>query len=153
MKRIRVFCLSLAVAAVALATAATGAEQTDGKAGISVFPESYALTYQGFPYKKTACENPVYLAGQTVRLSAGTVQNDEGLWLCGWQYQGVTYPNGANFTMPAADVELVPVWGDKPQALSETAATKSEWKKELRNGQLLLIRDGQMYNILGGRVQ
>lgn len=115
--------------------------------------EKFALTYQGFLYKKTKCEDPTYAAGSKVRLSSGTKQREDGLWISGWEYQGVAYKLGAEFTMPEADVELTPVWGEKPQAIGNVQSDKAQWTKVIRNGQLIIIRDNVEYNILGGRLQ
>ena len=115
--------------------------------------EKYALTYQGFPYKKTLCEEPTYAAGSKVRLSSGTKQREDGKWITGWEFQGVTYEIGAEFTMPEADVELVPVWGEKSQGVDHVQGDKAQWTKVLREGKLIIIRDGVEYDILGTRIK
>jgi len=115
--------------------------------------EKYALTYQGFPYKKTLCEEPTYVAGSKVRLSSGTKQREDGKWILGWEYQGVTYEIGGEFTMPEADVELVPVWGEKSQGVDHVQGDKAQWTKVLREGQLYLMYNGTMYNVQGLRVK
>ena len=116
---------------------------------------TYTLTYQGFTYMKTQCEEPAYAAGATIKLSSGTIQNTEGKWLCGWEYNGQTYKNGASFTMPEADVELIPVWGDeKPQAIENTKSVKNSGSKILRDGKLFIVMpNGNVYNVMGQRVK
>ena len=119
--------------------------------------DKFSLTYQGFPYKRTLCEEPTYSAGTQVRLSSGTKQREDGLWISGWDYQGTFYAVGAEFTMPQADVELTPVWGEKPQTQGvetvQSSKADNAWTKIFRNGQLVIIRDGVEYNVLGGRIK
>lgn len=120
---------------------------------MSVAATEYTLTYQGFPYKKTQCADPTYPSGARVKLSSATIQNSEGVELTGWKYKRQTYPLGATFTMPAMNVELIPVWG-KNQAIDETESDNVEpaSKKILRNGQLIIIRGGIEYDVLGRRL-
>lgn len=136
MQKLSLLCLSLLMALCAFGT-------------------EYSLTYQGFPYKKTQCADPTYPSGTKVKLSSGTVQNDEGQWLTGWKFNRRTYNLGAEFTMPAVDVVLVPVWGKSQQGIDDVTSQESkvESQKILRNGQLIIVRGGIEYNVLGARVR
>ena len=107
----------------------------------------WTLSYQGFPYKRTACDLPVYNEGAVVRLSSARPRNEEGQVLSAWTYQGESYLPGADFTMPAADVVLVPVWGS--QAIEQVQSSNSNCQKLLREGQLIIVRDGVEYTIMG----
>lgn len=116
-------------------------------------PPKVRLTYQGFPYKRTSCEYPSFYIGALVRLSKTQPMNEEGQVLTGWLYNGETYLPGAAFTMPEEDVELVPVWGEQGIENTEHRAQNTEYRKELRDGQLVIVREGVEYNMMGGRVQ
>ena len=113
--------------------------------------EEYSLTYQGFPYMKTACENPTYAAGTIVKLSKGRPQIP-GKWFDGWEYKGVVYDPGDSFVMPAEDVVLVPKLQDVGEGIRQPE-TAPKARKILRDGQLLIVRDGVEYNVIGERVK
>lgn len=116
--------------------------------------EEYSLTYQGFPYMKTMCANPTYAAGTIVKLSSGRPQIP-GKWFDGWEYKGVVYNPGDNFTMPAEDVVLVPKMQDVGEGIDNVDSQESRVKsyKILRDGQLLIVRDDVVYNVIGERVK
>lgn len=111
---------------------------------------TYTLTYQGFPYIKTTCENPVYAYGEQVVLSAGQPQVEGKVFLY-WQYAGVNYLPGATFTMPAADVELIPVYDTNTAVDEVQSETKNS--KILQDGQLVIIHNGKSYNSLGQQLR
>lgn len=111
--------------------------------------ETYSLSYQGFPYRKTLCEEPTYEAGTVLTLSNAT-PTQGGKTLTGWRYDGVVYEPGASFTMPAADVVLAPIW-DHGTDIDQTNI-RTQAVKILRNGQLVIIRDGVEYNAQGTRI-
>ena len=111
--------------------------------------ETYSLSYQGFPYRKTLCEEPTYEAGTVLTLSNATPTKG-GKTLTGWRYDGVVYEPGASFTMPAADVVLAPIWDNGTDIDQTNIRTKAV--KILRNGQLVIIRDGVEYNAQGTRI-
>ena len=113
--------------------------------------EEYTLIYQGFPYMKTTCANPTYAAGTIVKLSSGRPQIP-GKWFDGWEYKGVVYDPGDNFTMPAEDVVLVPKLQDVGEGIRQPE-TAPKARKILRAGQLLIVRDGVEYNVIGERVK
>ena len=121
---------------------------------MAVSAEEYSLTYQGFPYMKTACENPTYAAGTIVKLSSGRPKIS-GKWLEAWVYNNVEYQPGDSFVMPAEDVVLVPKMKDVGEGIETVESQKSRVKsyKILRDGQLLIVRDGVEYNIIGVRVK
>lgn len=131
MKKIATLCLSLMIA-------------------MTVMAERYALAYQGFPYSKTLCAGPVYAAGSAVKLTTGTPEK-ENMTFAGWKYDGVVYAPGALFTMPAQDVELVPEWEEK-MAVEQVTGNAPETFKCIRDGQLLIVRDGVEYNAMGLRI-
>lgn len=112
--------------------------------------EVYTLTYEGYPYRKTLCENPSYAAGTSVTLSIGQPVKD-GVSLKAWKYDEVEYLPGATFVMPEADVVLVPVW--QSTVAVENVQTETQILKYLRDGQLIIVRDGVEYNAQGGRLQ
>jgi hypothetical protein len=112
---------------------------------------TYELTYKGFPYAKTTCDNPRYEEGATIKLSLGKPTNTEKTFLY-WKYNGVNYMPGAAFIMPATDVELIPVYeGD--MSATEQIEIHSSANKVIRNGQLLIIYNGKTYNTTGQQIQ
>ena len=111
----------------------------------------FKLTYEGFPYKRTSCAYPSYFAGAKVKLASGSPKNAEGQVVVAWMFKGETFEAGSEFTMPAEDAVLVPVWGEE-QGFESVQSTDSKVQKILRDGQLIIIRDGKEYNILGGRL-
>lgn len=113
--------------------------------------QKYELTYQGFPYAKTTCAIPSYVAGAEVQLSLGKPTNTEKTFLY-WQYNGANYMPGATFIMPAQDVELIPVYeGDA--TTTEQIEIHTSANKMIRNGQLLIIHNGKTYNTTGQQIQ
>ena len=59
---------------------------------------------------------------------------------------------GATFIMPAQDVELIPVYeGDATAA--ENIEIHTSKQKVIRNGQLLIIHNGKIYNTTGQQIQ
>ena len=116
---------------------------------------SVRLSYQGFPYKRTACAYPVYAAGSVVTLSAAQPQNSEGQIVIGWTYNGVTYLPGAQFTMPETDVELVPVWENPEQGIEQSGRqdATAERSKILREGRLYIFHGENEYDVQGARVK
>ena len=112
--------------------------------------DKYALTYQGYTYRKLTCEDPTYAAGEVVKLSSASP--DSALWFKGWAYNGVVYAPGADFTMPAADVELVPVFAGEGLP-GDVVKSKVQCTKEIRDGQLLSKRGDKYYNALGSEVK
>ena len=117
---------------------------------MTVMAEKYALTYQGFPYNKTLCAGPTYAAGSAVKLTTGTPEK-ENWTFAGWQYNGVVYAPGALFTMPAEAVELVPAWKEE-LAIEQVTGVVPKAYKVIRNGQLVIVRDGVEYNAIGMRI-
>ncbi|MBQ3673176.1 MAG: hypothetical protein II928_01740 [Paludibacteraceae bacterium] len=120
---------------------------------LAAMGQTYTLTYEGFPYMKTACEAPRYAAGEKVRLSSGQ-PNIPLQWFMGWQYNGeIYYPSGL-FTMPAEDVVLVPLFKDIKEGIEDAnGENKSKNRKFIRDGQLLIESNGVIYNVLGAKVK
>ena len=110
------------------------------------------ISYQGFPYRKTACEEPTYKEGTTYTLPTYVPKNEQGKELKAWSFGGETYAPGASFTVPATDVEFVPVWDGDATDIDHVAETVKA-VKILRDGQLIIVRDGAEYNIIGTRVK
>ena len=133
MRKITTLCLSLMIATAVMA-------------------EMYGLSYEGFPYNKTLCGGPTYAAGSAVKLTTG-IPVKEDVPLVGWKYKGILYAPGAMFTMPANDVVLVPVWQGEEGLETVNGERLTESRKILRDGQIIIIRDGKEYNILGERIQ
>ena len=113
-------------------------------------PPTYSLTYKDYPYKKIACEEPVYEAGTIIKLSNGKPTR-VGHEFLGWIYAGRLYQPGDNFVMPDENAELVACW-DEWEAIDE-ASVRVKAKKMIRNGQLIIVRDGVEYNVIGVRVK
>ena len=113
--------------------------------------ETYSLSYQGFPYYKTSCEGPTYAAGAAVKLTTGIPENADRTF-AGWRFEGVVYAPGAIFTMPMKDVELVPAWAEE-LAVETVHEMVSKPSKLVRDGQIVIIRDGVEYNVLGARLK
>ena len=113
--------------------------------------QKYELTYQGFPYAKTTCAIPSYVAGAEVQLSLGKPTNAEKTFLY-WQYNGANYMPGATFIMPAQDVELIPVYEGDATATKNIEIHSSK-QKVIRNGKLLIIHNGKTYNTTGQQIQ
>ena len=111
----------------------------------------YTLSYEGFPYKRTFCEIPSYEAGERVVLPAYIPQK-AGTEFFGWSYNGRYYFPLQEFVMPAADVVMVPVWGDDPRGV-ENIPVETKATKIIRDGQLIIVRDGVEYNVLGTEIQ
>ena len=112
---------------------------------------TYSISYQGFPYRKTACEEPTYEAGSTYTLPTFVPVNEEGKSLKEWSYGDATYAPGATFTIPESDVVFVPVWNGA-EAI-DNAAEAIRATKILRNGQLIIVRGEAEYNAIGTRVK
>ena len=110
----------------------------------------YELVYQGFPYKKTQCDNPTYAAGTSIQISVGKPQVQGREFIC-WQFNGVNYMPGDTFVMPAANVTLVPVYG--PSTGIQDVETIEKTTKKIVNGQLIIIHNGKQYNALGQIIQ
>ena len=64
-----------------------------------------------------------------------------------WSYDGDTYNPGEEFTMPDEDVELVPVWDY--EGIEGVQNTEYRIQKILRDGRLIIVRDGAEYDVLG----
>lgn len=109
-----------------------------------------AISYQGFPYRKTLCEEPTYKAGSTYTLPTAT-PTVGGKTLTAWTYDGQTYLPGATFTVPETDVVFVPVW-DGGTGIDQTNI-RTQAVKILRNGQLVILHNGVEYNAQGIRLQ
>ena len=112
-----------------------------------------AISYQGFPYRKTLCEEPTYEAGTVLTLPTAT-PTVGGKTLTAWTYGGQTYLPGATFTVPETDVVFVPVWdGGTGVENANTESLKAKGRKILRDGQLIILHNGVEYNAQGIRLQ
>ena len=111
---------------------------------------TFELTYAGFPYRRTSCEIPTYAAGSQITLPDARPIKD-GQQLTAWRYEGQEYLPGSIFVMPEKDVELQPVWEASTATENTDATTKP--LKVFRGGQLVIIKDDVMYNVLGERIQ
>lgn len=114
-----------------------------------------AIAFDGFPYAKTLCEEPTYEVGSTYTLPTAVPEKD-GKALVAWAFADEHYIPGAKFIVPETDVLFVPVW-EGGQGIEEVTGdglrVTGEWKKVVRDGQLIIIRDGIEYNVLGERVK
>lgn len=111
------------------------------------------IAFEGFPYARTRCDVPTYKAGSTYTLPTFVPEKD-GKKLSAWQFAGEEYEPGAEFTVPETDVLFVPVWegGQGIVVTGDGLRVTGEWKKVIRDGQMVIIRDGIMYNVLGERL-
>lgn len=131
MKKIATLCISLMMTVAGMA-------------------DTFVLSYQGFPYNRTKCAGPTYAAGTAVKLTTGIPEKKDSTF-AGWSFYGTIYAPGAYFIMPAQDVELIPAW-------EEELAVEQIWEKVprvskfIRDGQVVILRDGMEYNVLGVRL-
>ena len=93
------------------------------------------------------------MIGTKVKISSFVPVKDN-IPLVGWSFNGKTYLPGDTLTMPGTDVVLQPIWADEQGVeVVESRKTKVESFKFIRDGQLIIVRDGKEYNIMGGRIQ
>ena len=114
-------------------------------------PPTYTLAYEGYPYLRTMCGLPAYKAGTAVQLSTGA-PSKEGDEFLGWQYGETTYQPGATFTMPEEDVVLKALWKSEATGVKHVVEAPKA-TKQIRDGQLIIVRDGMEFNVLGVRVK
>jgi hypothetical protein len=112
----------------------------------------WTLTYQGYPYRRTACDGPFYKSGTKITLSSGVPVSPDGKEFAGWTYGKKTYQPGATFVMPNNDVELVPSW-KSDEAIEGIQSTEYRVQKTLRNGQIVILRDGMEFDVLGNKIK
>ena len=113
-------------------------------------PAGYTFMYEGFAGNTTRClGGKTCLEGEVITLSAGT-PTKEGHTFAGWLYDGKIYQAGDPFTMPAADVALVPQWKETPtESGIGTPTIRTAVTKVLRDGYLYIIVDGKTYDTIG----
>ena len=113
-------------------------------------PAGYTFIYEGFAGNTTRCEGGKNCQeGEVITLSTGT-PTKEGHTFAGWLYDGKIYQAGDPFTMPAADVALVPQWKETPtESGIDTPTIRTTATKVLRNGYLYIIVDGKTYDTIG----
>ena len=136
MKKITLVCLALMMATAGRAISFT-----------------HELSYEGFPYNRTQCSVPSYMIGTKVKISSYVPVKDN-VPLVGWSFNGQIYQPGDTLTMPGTDVVLHPIWADEEGIETvKGERLKVNGFKYIRDGQLIIVRDGNEYTILGGRVQ
>ena len=108
-----------------------------------------AIAFEGFPYAKTRCEAPTYAVGSTYTLPTFVPEKD-GKKLDVWEYAGTYYAPGAPFIVPETDVLFSPVWSGEQGV--ETVNGEHRVTKFIRDGQMIINRDGIMFNVLGERL-
>jgi hypothetical protein len=114
---------------------------------------TYKLSYEGFLYHRTQCGGPSYVVGTEVKLSSYIPVKD-GKSLVGWRYNDEVYLPGASFRMPAKDVVLEPVWETEEGLVTVKGyGLPVTGYKMIRDRQLIIVRDGVEYNLLGGRIR
>lgn len=113
-------------------------------------PAFYTFIYEGFAGNTTRCEGgKTCQEGEVITLSAGA-PTKEGRTFAGWLYDGKIYQAGDPFTMPAADVALVPQWKDTPtESGTDTQTIRTTATKVLRDGYLYIIVNNKTYNATG----
>ena len=122
-------------------------------ATLTLSAAEWTLTYKGYSYKRTACDGPFYKTGTKITLSSGVPVSEEGKIFVGWIYGKNTYQPGATFVMPNNDVLLVPSWKDADEGFESVQNSEVRIQKILRNGQIVILRDGMEYDVLGNRIQ
>ena len=122
-------------------------------ATLTLSAAEWTLTYKGYSCKRTMCDGPFYKAGTKITLSSGVPVSEEGKVFAGWTYGKQTYQPGATFVMPNNDVLLVPSWKNADEAIEGIQSTEYRVQKILRNGQIVILRDGMEYDVLGNRIQ
>ena len=148
MKQFFILCITLFAAGTLSAGETTSAAESTMSAG------EWTVTYKGYPYKRTACDGPYYKSGATVTLSSGKPVSAEGKEFQGWQYGAKIYQPGASFVMPNKDVELIPKWkGDEALEGVQTPSGRDRIQKILRNWQIVIVRDGMEYDVLGNIIK
>ena len=111
---------------------------------------SVTIEFEGFPYRRTSCELPTYKAGSEFVIPSA-VPEIEGKSLKAWKYGETEYAPGATFVVPEENVVFVPVW-EGGQAVENTSV-RTHATKTLRDGQLVIVRDGKEYNVIGTRIK
>lgn len=110
---------------------------------------SVHISFEGFPYRRTMCELPTYKVGSTYTLPTAVPEQDNKT-LKAWEFAERQYEPGDAFIVPDTDVVFVPVW-DGGEGVANTEV-RSSATKILRDGQLIILRDGAAYTILGGKL-
>lgn len=113
-------------------------------------PAGYTFIYEGFAGNTTRCLGGKNCQeGEVITLSTGTPTKG-GHTFAGWLYDGKIYQAGDPFTMPAADVALVPQWKETPtESGIDTPTIRTTATKVLRDGYLYIIVDGKTYDTIG----
>ncbi len=113
-------------------------------------PAGYTFIYEGFAGNTTRCEGgKTCQEGEVITLSAGT-PTKEGSTFAGWLYNGKIYQAGDPFTMPAANVALVPQWKGTPtESGTDTPTIRTAATKVLRDGYLYIMVNDKTYNATG----
>lgn len=112
-----------------------------------MYPITYAETENG-----TIAGWKIALPGETVNLTATPAEN--------YQLKEITVnaeklepvENKYSFTMPAKAVEVAATFETEPTAIGNTEA-EVKAVKVIRNGQLIIIRDGKEFNVLGSQTK
>ena len=133
MKKLAILSLSLVVAWICVA-----AEM-----------ERVTITYEGYPYYRTGCALPTYRPRSLYILPVAEPQQ-EGKVFVGWQFNEKIYAPASTFYVPDTDVVFVAVWDDEQGV--ETVNGERRATKFIRDGQLVIIRDGLEYNVLGEKL-
>ena len=68
-----------------------------------------------------------------------------------WNFEGVEFAPGATITVPEKDVLFIPVWHDETGISNNESLVNAT--KQIRNGQLIIVRDGVEYNVMGVKLQ
>ena len=108
------------------------------------------IHYQGFPYRKTHCDDPVFKAGTEYTISS-FIPVVNGKRFVAWNFEGEEYAPGATITVPEKDVLFIPVWHDETGISNNESLVNAT--KQIRNGQLIIVRDGVEYDVMGVKLQ
>lgn len=128
---------------------------------LTILGQEYSLTYKDYPMKATVCD-VTYAEGAEVVITSN-VPTKLQFKFDGWMYNGQLYAPGAKFIMPAKDVELVAHWTEDPvtnpkqdnnSAVEKVSISNTHRaQKVVRDGQIYVLRDGVLYDLLGKQVR
>ena len=108
----------------------------------------YTFMYEGYVGNTTRCDGGRYCAaGDVITISAGT-PTKQGFTFGGWSYDSKTYMPGDTFTMPAANVVMVPVWHNDGSGV-DAPHVSVRTQKVMRDGYLYIIVGNDMFDTMG----